>query len=253
MDRIRTLVIDQDNDSRSWICKQIEKNVPDLEVLADTGDVVSAVDAVRAFAPELILLDIEMLIRAVFSVIDDFMMPKFEVIFMTDKANFMLPALGLEPRDYLVKPFTKEGVVEAVERYKLRRIAKFRRYPLLRPAHQRKGEFGKVILPTTSGFSFINIEEITRCQSSGSYTVIFLADGRQVVSTRNLKKFENQFGDFFFHRIHHQNLVNLHFVQDIDVKLNQVVMKDGSELPISQRKRAGLIELMKRLATFRTY
>ncbi len=75
-------------------------------------------------------------------------------------------------------------------------------------------------------------------ESSKNYTLIYFHDGKVVVSSFNLKKFEEdeQFSDFI--RVSREHLINPFFIQKIIKNNDQifVCMKSGQEFKISRRR-----------------
>lgn len=73
---------------------------------------------------------------------------------------------------------------------------------------------------------------------SGNYSIIFLFDGRSIVSSLTLKYVTTNLG---LTRIHKQHAVNPNYIKEVDL-LDRVVMKSGKVLEVSRRKiREGVL------------
>ena len=82
-----------------------------------------------------------------------------------------------------------------------------------------------------------DLREVVQCEAVGAYTVFFMEDGSQMAVTRNLKRFEDQFGPHGFFRIHHKYLINLAHLAEVNTRDNFVRMKTGQQADISNRKK----------------
>ena len=103
------------------------------------------------------------------------------------------------------------------------------------------------MVPILEGYQLIQVKDIVFCESTGSYTIFHPVNGKQIVSTQHLKTFDLQFSDHSFHRIHHQFLVNLDQIVEVNVRNNYVLMSNGARVSISLRKKAGFLRRLREL------
>ena len=100
-------------------------------------------------------------------------------------------------------------------------------------------------MPDQEGVTMVKISDIVKCQSDSNYTVIYLADGSKITSTRTLKDYSQMFEDLSFLRIHNSSLINLeHVKRYIKGEGGYVVMSDGSQVEVSRRRKMELINLL---------
>jgi len=69
-----------------------------------------------------------------------------------------------------------------------------------------------LVIPHLKGFEVLKIPEIIMCQADGYCTNFFLTRNRKIVSSRNLKHFNELLEDHGFIRIHHSCLININHV-----------------------------------------
>jgi two-component system LytT family response regulator len=88
--------------------------------------------------------------------------------------------------------------------------------------------------------------DIIYCKSEGKYTVFYLANGKNVISSTNIGKYEPQLSSDGFARVHHSYCVNLNYVNQIQ-KGDHVFceLNDGSRVPVSKRKEKVFFKLIR--------
>ena len=106
----------------------------------------------------------------------------------------------------------------------------------------------KLSIHDKEGISFINLQDIVYCESDRSYTIVHLANGKRIVSTKTLKEFEKRLSPYSFFRIHSHSLINIHAVSRfLKEGGGQVVMSNGRSIYISRRKKAIFLDLICQL------
>jgi two-component system LytT family response regulator len=101
----------------------------------------------------------------------------------------------------------------------------------------------RISIPTADGITFLEINDIVRCQSQINYTVIFLKDKQKITVAKTLKEFEELLSDYNFYRVHNSHLVNLSCIKKYHRgKGGTISMIDHSEIEVSSRRKEGLLE-----------
>src|SRR5256714_13186307 len=100
------------------------KNVGDVNVVAQGKNGVEAINLIREHSPDLVFLDVQMPGLDGFGVIKKLIdkkvsMPQF--IFATAFDQYAVKAFEVNAVDYLLKPFDKKRVAQAVEKAKSRK------------------------------------------------------------------------------------------------------------------------------------
>lgn len=95
----------------------------------------------------------------------------------------------------------------------------------------------RVIVPGRNRIYVLPIDNIVRCESSDTYTTIFLKDEEKIVSSKQLRYYENMLmpGNNFF-RIHRSHIININFF-DALLESGHVRLKNNVLLPVSVSKR----------------
>jgi len=81
--------------------------------------------------------------------------------------------------------------------------------------------------------------------ASDSYTEIHLLDGKRLVSSKNIRVFEQHLAKDKFYRIHKSYIINLEYLKAFDRNEgNMAVLREGVMLPVSRRRVADFVDLI---------
>ena len=103
-------------------------------------------------------------------------------------------------------------------------------------------------LSTKNGFKVFKEDNILYALSEGNYTEVYLIDNQRIMSSKNLKEFEDTLSPKSFCRIHHSHIINLNYLVEYrNSDKNFVVMKDGKQLDVSKRKTSEFLDNFKKI------
>jgi two-component system LytT family response regulator len=198
--------------------------------------------------PDIVFLDIEISGGNAFQLLDILQPVKFDVIFTTAYDNYLLKAIRYSALDYLFKPINITELVAAVNKsiQRNRNQNVSRKVELLLRAFQIQKPHTTIKVATPTGFHLVDIEDIIRCEAKGSYTNIFLANGKSYMSSKSLKEYEDLLPENIFFRSHHSHLINMNFI----IKYNrgkggEIEMKDKSIVPLASRRKNDFLQLFE--------
>ncbi|HMK03426.1 MAG TPA: LytTR family DNA-binding domain-containing protein [Ferruginibacter sp.] len=240
--KITTLIIDDDVDSRLILSSYIRDNCPDILVVGEAETVEAGIMLTKKERPDLLLLDISLPDGTGFDLLKQLPEKQFEVIFITAFDKFAIEAFRCSAIDYLLKPVAFADLKEALQRLKNRMEEKYFNTHWMTLAHniQHRNTYEKrLAIATANGYIFIDINEIVRLESHSNYTHFYFKDGKKMISSHTLGYYEDLLPEEKFCRIHNSHLVNIDFI-DRYTKGGvggTIVMKDGMELGVSQRKK----------------
>lgn len=147
--------------------------------------------------------------------------PETGIAFVTTSREHAVDAFSLYALHYLVKPVTKNGVVEA-----------FRRLTELR-TRQRK----KITFPVGADRYTVFLDQICLLESDNHTVNISLADGRRLKVRMSFSEMEKRM-DGSFLRINRGIVVNMDYI--VQMKTDVCVLRDGNRLPIAVRQSTAI-------------
>ncbi|HUS19965.1 MAG TPA: LytTR family DNA-binding domain-containing protein [Terriglobales bacterium] len=117
------LIVDDEQLARDELTFLL-RNIEDLEVVAQGKNGLEAINLIKEHSPDLVFLDVQMPGLDGFGVIKKLLdrkvvMPQF--IFATAFDQYAVKAFEVNAVDYLLKPFDKKRVLQAVEKVRLRK------------------------------------------------------------------------------------------------------------------------------------
>ncbi len=236
-------------DERNVLAGMIEmlKELP-VEVVGSAGNVQTAYDAILESHPELVLMDIKLGHQNSFQLLDLFDEISFKIVFVTAHQEFALNAFKFSAVDYLLKPIKFSALQEAIEKVQ-NTLSSHDRVSVdtLKANLAAEDQDQQLILKTQDKIYIFKINEIIRCESDQSYT-IFYTEKEKVIISKTMGYYEDLLSPFGFIRIHKSHMINLtHVHQVLKSDGGSVLMSDGAEVGISQRKKEQFMRSLDQL------
>jgi two-component system, LytTR family, response regulator len=246
---INAIIVDDEQHSCKTLAALLEKNCPDVKVVATCNNGIEALEAIRQFNPNLVFLDVEMPRMNGFEMLEQLPSINFHLIFVTSYDAYALKAIRFSAIDYLLKPVDREELQKAVKKVVDRTEAPLPEQLriILEKIQQPSSNPTKIALPTMEGLQMITVESIISCEANDNYTTLMLKNHKKIVVTGTLKTIEELLEDYSFLRVHRSYLVNLDEVEKyVKADGGYLVMSDGAQIFISRNKKD---ELLKRLVS----
>jgi two-component system LytT family response regulator len=117
---LRVLIVDDEPPARDRLRRMLA-GIGGVEVAGEAGAVPEARERIRALSPDLLLLDIQMPGEDGFALLEG-LEPRPAVVFVTAYDQHAVRAFETHAVDYLLKPFRRERLVEALERARRARM-----------------------------------------------------------------------------------------------------------------------------------
>ncbi len=246
---IKAIIIEDEDNSRTVLHDMINQHFKNIEVMAACKNNEEGKAAIEHLHPDLVFSDIELESTSVFDMFQQLSSIDFEVIFTTAFDRYAIQAIKFSALDYLLKPFSKEDLSEALNHYqqKQNKTQSVQQFDALfhNLKHIQK-DLKKIALPTSNGLAVFSVKEIIRCQADVNYTTFFLTTKNKILVAKTLKEYEELLNDYDFIRVHNSHLINLHHVKNYSRgEGGTITMSDASVVDVSRRKKD---EFLKRLA-----
>ncbi len=250
---IRALIVDDEPLAREWVRSAVAED-PELEVLGECGDGFEAAEAIRRLKPDLVFLDVQMPGLDGFGVLEALSPEEIPaVVFVTAFDQYAVRAFEAQAVDYLMKPFSKDRVEEAVRR--VRELVKGRSLEDFRESVakivekiRRDRSYPEWVLLKAEGKNvFVKVKDIDWIESSRNNvrihvgpTIYLLHETTSAIASRlDPKKFL---------RIHRSAIVNIERIKELHPWFNgdyAVVLRDGTQLTLSSSYRDRLKEFRR--------
>jgi two-component system, LytTR family, response regulator len=234
--KVRTVIVDDEPLARSNLLVLLGSD-PEIEVVAQCGSGVEAVEAIRRLQPDLLFLDVQMPECDGFDVLE--MLGKDlprATIFVTAYDQYALRAFEAGALDYLLKPFDNARFELALNRAKQRIRTVENRQPLHPPRLDRivVKSAGEVCFLKTSDIEWIEAADYYACLHVGAKTHLL---------RRSMAELEQDLDPNMFCRVHRSSIVNLERVQGLKLAEDgeyEIILENGTRVRLSRRYRKHL-------------
>jgi two-component system LytT family response regulator len=240
---MRAIIIDDEKVFRDMLASLLKQNLPQVEIISICENAEKGFIAIKSQSPDLVFLDVEMPGLTGTELMDKIEHKNFELIYTTSHDKYALKALKQNAADYLIKPVDSIDLMMAVEKVSKRIEAKQKESD---KGSNTTAESKMIALPTGDGLEFYEISNIIRCESETNYTTFYFSDRDKLVITRQLKDVEEMLKGYNFFRTHKSHLVNVKQIKKAyKGEGAYLIMKDGSNVPISRQKKDEFFGLFK--------
>jgi DNA-binding LytR/AlgR family response regulator len=238
---MRTLVVDDEKLARDRLLGFL-RAMPDVEIVGEASDGVEAVERIGSIRPDLVFLDVQMPGMDGFEVLRSVTPPMPQVIFATAYDEYAIRAFEVEAIDYLLKPFSRARVEEALGRARSRRTQGANGLDLeamlKRLEEARKDHLQQVPVHSGKRILLLPIDDIL--WFAVEYRLVYAHTAERAFMTNyTLRDLEERLDPETFFRAHKGSLVNMRQVREIVPWFGgrfKLVMKDhaASEVPVSR-------------------
>lgn len=248
---MKIALIDDDSNVRDLYRNIISSRFKEFEHITEAGSVTEGLELIKDINPDVVVLDIDLGDGTGFDVLQAVKPYNFSLIFSTAFNDYAIKAFKFSALDYVLKPVDESDFCNAIEKaldarenqnLDLRLKNFFTQYSN-KSSHQKK-----IVLKTLGEIHIVEISDVIYCQSDNSYTTFYLVNGEEIIVSRSMKEFEDLLTEYHFYRPHTSYLVNLNFIKKLDKSDGGfLIMKNGREIPVSVRKKAGIIQVLENL------
>lgn len=238
---MKVIIADDEALAREWL-RRLLADEADAEIVAECPDGPAAVAAVRAHAPDLLLLDVQMPGMDGFEVLRALGSERLpQVVFVTGFDQHAVRAFEARALDYLLKPTSRVRLAESLARVRERLAAAPAAHgpwpsalldllaergaaerPRLRRLAVRHGE--RVL--------FVAVEDIDWVEAAGNYAILHVGTATHILR-ETMGSLEEQLAGGSFLRVSRSAILNLRRVtelQSVAPGENVAILADGQRV-----------------------
>jgi two-component system LytT family response regulator len=235
-DSIRVLIIDDESLARELVRKYLS-GIDSVVILGECENGFEAMKAIQELKPDLLFLDIQMPKIDGFELLE-LLDPKPEIIFTTAFDQYAIKAFEMNAIDYLLKPFSKSRLEQALEKARRRiseKLAPVQLGKLQQGLDEEPKTLERVITRLGSKITVIPVEKIWYIEAADDYVMIFTEMGNHL-KEKTMKYFEEHLPGGQFIRIHRSHIVNISEIKSLELYSKDsylAVLKNGAKLKVS--------------------
>jgi two-component system, LytTR family, response regulator len=249
--KIRALIVDDEALARGRIRNALADE-RDLEIIGECANGPEAIEFMRNRRPDLVFLDVQMPEVNGFEVLRALpsdAMPA--VIFVTAHDQHAIQAFEIHALDYLLKPFTKARLMEALGRARKqveasnsaavkRQLAELAKVPQAGPAW-----LSRIAIKSNDRTLFIKVGDIDYIKSASNYVVLSTQTNNHILR-ETMSNLETKLSPKLFLRISRSIIVNLDRVRELQPGVqgeHVIILQNNTKLIMTR----GLREVQERL------
>lgn len=250
---ISAILIDDDINLRNGMKGLLQRYAPEINIIGEADSVISGVEAMVSLNPQVVFLDIQLNDGTGFDILEKITAlsgtTKAHIVFITAHEQYAIKAFRFSALDFLLKPVDPDELQKVILKIKIeieKNDSSSHIDLLLENIRKKVDNFKRIALSTSEGIHLFDVSDIIRCESEDNYTKFFIKNSKPILISKTLKEYEELLSEHGFERIHQSHLINLNYLKSyIKKDGGYVVMADDSHLPISQRKKERLQEILK--------
>lgn len=237
MSAIKIIIVEDEKPARDLIRAYLG-GYPGVEIIGEFENGFDGLKAINEMKPDAIFLDVQMPKLNGFEMLE-VLEHTPDVIFTTAYDKYAISAFEQNAVDYLLKPFSKERLIESLRKLEFR-VAN-------RPAGndidkirlhfaESDEKIHRVVIKKSGKIIVISTDDIHYLEAQDDYVMIYTEEGRYL-KQQTMKYFENHLDQDQFVRVHRSYIANISYIERIEPyeKTNYIlILKDGKKVPVSR-------------------
>jgi two-component system LytT family response regulator len=242
---IRVLIVDDEAPARDKLRRWLGDQ-PDIALVGESADGLSAAAAILELEPAVVFLDIQMPGLSGLEVAAQ-LEPEGAplLVFVTAFDEHAIKAFDLNAVDYLLKPYDRDRLLKTLARIRERHGAGPAR-AAIHTARAQTGTSDRLLVPQGGELQLIDAAAIHWLEADDNYVHVHTAQARYLLR-RTLADLLAQLGERRFVRIHKSTAVNLAEIKTLSPLFkgdHEVRLRSGAVLRLSRRYKDNLFALM---------
>ena len=259
--QLSTIIVDDEPLARKGLAVRLQAHA-DINIIAQCSNGREALEAVRAYQPDLVFLDIQMPGLNGFEVVEAIIEQGLQlptVVFVTAFDQYALQAFEVHAQDYLLKPADEDRLAQTLDKIRLSihsEVNALHKSKLVRLVSDVTGNdcekilqelennepvsissYSDVLAIKDAGeVSRVPVKDILWIDAAGDYMCVHTHETTHILR-KTMKQLEEILDPRRFLRSHRSTIVNKSFIDKFCSQLNgeyYLVMSNGKELKVSR-------------------
>ncbi|WP_025741535.1 LytR/AlgR family response regulator transcription factor [Aquimarina pacifica] len=245
--KIRTIIIEDDQDAFDDLKLLIDKNLDTIEIIGHCDTIKASIKMINTLKPEIVFMDIILKDGNAFEILDNIDNSNFEVIFVTAHNQYLEKAIAHYAFHYILKPIELSKLEHVIKRYKTlkERMFSFAKYEVF--SKFIKDQFSQLMLHVNNEHIMVNLNDVIKCEADNNYALFFLSNGKKLLASNTLKYYDELLSHKGFFKVHRSCLINVKHISSI-YKKEAIILNTKEKIMVSQRNKSNLSDLIKLLS-----
>lgn len=246
---LKTILLDSDPHRLKETGVLLEGLRYDLQLTMMNLDGRYSQSEIQVLAPQVVFVFVDRAGNILTSSLLERLKPySFDLILLADTDQMAAMAFEYGATDFVAAPYSKDRLAESIEKVRRNQQRRFAAQDLEMLLNSIKISIQKlpnIPIPTMQGYEFLPVSDIVYAEADGSYTYIYLKDGKKITVSRTLKDFEQMLVGHAVVRTHQSFLVHIPYIQQL-VKGHapHLIMRTGHKIDISRAMKNKVLQVL---------
>lgn len=236
--KIRCIVVDDEALARKYLKDYISK-IPFLEFVGDFNSPLKAYELLEKGKVDLMFLDIQMPEITGLDFLRSLDRKPF-VILTTAYKEYALEGYELDISDYLLKPFSFNRFLKAVNKVNTAMLAKDKQDVPSSDYNQTDFHEDYIIIRADRKYYKINYDDLIFIEGQKAYVTFHSEGKKNVTALASLKELEEKLPENKFIRIHKSYIVS---IKKIDALEGNMIEIAGEKLPVGKSFKSKVVSI----------
>jgi len=248
MEKISAVIVEDEELARSLLRKYLEP-FTEIQILAEFENGFDAVKGINELKPDVLFLDIQVPKINGFEILE--LLDYTPVIIFTTAYNeYAIKAFEISAVDYLLKPFTKERLCQAIEKAKgrlnLLNEEKQKVESLVKVDEELSGFIERVVIKDRQAINIVPVADVIWLEAQDDYVMIHTNNGR-FMKQKTMSFFEKSLDPAEFIRVHRSFIVRINQISKLELYGKDtylLFLKNGEKVNVSRSRYKDLKQVL---------
>ena len=240
---LTAIIVDDERAARESLEDIVTEYCKDVEILGYACNAEEGYRMIIERKPALVFLDVEMPGGNGFKMLSMFEHINFQIIFTTAYDHYAIKAIKFSALDYILKPIDPDELCVSIKKAKKIIDDRHTRIDsLLGNLQKEEEEIDHIILLHNGRYHKVSLVDIILLEAEGNYTRFVLKKNNFILTSKNLKYYEDILNKTHFLRVHKSTLINLQQIANYSRHKEEIIMYNGDCVKLSRRKKKVFME-----------
>ncbi|MBQ9057628.1 MAG: response regulator [Atopobiaceae bacterium] len=228
---LNAMIVDDEAPARSELRYLLEETGR-IDGIVEASSAREAIERLMESRPDVLFLDISMPKTSGMQLAEALHRLKNPpaVVFVTAFSEYALEAFDIDATDYLMKPVETDRLRQALDKVQAR----------MKPQTNARSAVERIPVEKGGRKVLVPVDQIRYIEAKDDYSCIY-TDTDRFLSTISLAQLENKLSPHGFFRVHRGYIVNLEYVEDVEVVSSGILQLgingiEGKKISVSRRR-----------------
>lgn len=243
----KAIIIEDETAAQQLLSNILKDYCPSVKILGVANSLNTALSLITETKPDILFMDIELEDCTAFDVLKEIDHKEYKIIFTTAYDEYALKAFKFDAIDYLLKPYTPQEVIKALNKVEKRALDQDVLSRIVNSMIEKNDATKKKIALTNSdGIVMVDVDNIIRIEADRSYCYVYENGQKKMTISKPMIELEKLLQGHSFFRSHASHIININYLRRYSYEDGgMAILNDGTQVPVSRRKKQEFLDFIK--------